>query len=128
MHPNSDSDSDLNSIADEELPPRDHHNRNLMATGFATLATVHIARSISKKLKMHNERNRKLHEDEISLGEARKQRIKNYLKDAASVGLAVLAIKNAVSDWQAAAKHLKKTGFSNQKSKQYAEKLPKRHT
>lgn len=85
---------------DEERTSKKLRKRELASTGFATLATVHAGHHIARSLRRRKARNKKLREGEISSQEAHKERVKNNLKDVASLGIAGLGIKNAIEEWK----------------------------
>jgi hypothetical protein len=125
----SDSDSDLGSTTDEEESLKKLWKRELLTTGFATLAAVHAGHNISKSLKKHREGNKQLHKDETGSEKGQwGQRMENNLRDVASAGLAALGIRNALKEWQEAAEKLEEISLFQQKSKHHAEKRAQRRT
>ena len=61
--------------------------------------------SVYQSAEKHDIREKELRKGEISKAEARKQRNRGYLQDAASVGIAALGIKGAISEWMEAKEH-----------------------
>ena len=72
----------------------------MLATGLATVATVHAAHSIYSGIERRKKRQSMLEEGEITPEEARRRRIRANLSDATSVGIAALGIKSAVAEWK----------------------------
>ncbi|EEP80392.1 predicted protein [Uncinocarpus reesii 1704] len=116
----SDSNSSSGSSADEALTRRKLRRKELVTAGLATVATIHAGHSLYESHGKRKERLRKLSEGKISPEEARKQRLVGNLKDAASLSLAAVGIKQTIDGWREAAKnHSEYNGF-NEKCKQRA--------
>lgn len=98
--PNTDSDSDLGSSSDEEKINKKSRNRQLMSAGLATVATIHAAHSLHSSMAARDERHLAVKEGEMSRTEARKEKNKARLQDVASIGIAALGIKGAVTEWK----------------------------
>jgi len=111
---------------EEERTSKKLRKRELVTTGFATLATVHAGHNIARSLRKRKERNKQLREGEISLKEAHKERVKNNVKDVASLGIATLTIKNAIEEWNEAAKHRQETSSFKRESRYRAQKRAER--
>ena len=97
--PDTDSDSDLGSSSDEEKERRKGTGKQLISAGLATVATIHAVHSVYQSAEKHETREKELRKGEISEAEAKKQRNRGLLQDAASVGIAALGIKGAYSEW-----------------------------
>jgi hypothetical protein len=95
-----DSDSDLGSSSDDKRRRKKLRRKKLLATGFATAATISAAHGVVKTMEEHNKRRGKLREGEIWPEEARKRKVKANLASAASIGLAALGVKDAISEWK----------------------------
>ncbi|KAL1853034.1 hypothetical protein Plec18170_005616 [Paecilomyces lecythidis] len=98
----SDSDSDLGDSSDEKRQRKKMRRNELVTAGLATVATIHAAHNVVKSLEKRKKRQELLREGEISPEEARKRKQKAILGDAASIGLAALGIKGAISEWKEA--------------------------
>ena len=96
----SDSDSDLGCSSEDNRKGKKILKNELLTAGLATVATIHAAHSIKKSVGKRKKRQQQLEDGEISPEEARKRKIKSNVLDAASVGLAALGIKEAVSEWK----------------------------
>jgi hypothetical protein len=103
--PDTDSDSDLGSSSGEEKERKKGTGKQLLTAGLATIATIHAAHSVYQSAEKHEVREKELRKGEISKAEAKKQRNRGYLQDAASVGIAALGIKGAMSEWMEAKEH-----------------------
>ena len=103
--PDTDSDSDLGSSSGEEKELKKGTGKQLLTAGLATIATIHAAHSVWQSAEKHDLRVKELRKGEISKAEAKKQRNRGYLQDAASVGIAALGMKGAMSEWMEAKEH-----------------------
>ena len=103
--PDTDSDSDLGSSSGEEKERKKSTGKQLLTAGLATIATIHAAHSVYQSAEKHDLREKELRKGEITEAEAKKQRNRGYLQDAASVGIAALGIKGAMSEWLEAKEH-----------------------
>ena len=103
--PDTDSDSDLGSSSGEEKERKKGTGKQLLTAGLATIATIHAAHSIWQSAEKHDIRERELRKGEITKAQAKRQRNRGYLQDAASVGIAALGIKGAMSEWMEAKEH-----------------------
>jgi len=86
----------------EEKERKKGTGKQLLTAGLATIATIHAAHSVYQSAEKHDKRERELRKGEITPAQARRQRNRGYLQDAASVGIAALGIKGAVSEWMEA--------------------------
>jgi hypothetical protein len=98
----SGSDSDLGSSSEDNRKGKKILRSGMLTTGLATVATIHAAHSIAKGVERRKKRHQQLKEGEITSEEARKQKLKSNVMDAASVGIAALGITEAVSEWKEA--------------------------
>ena len=98
--PDTDSNSDLGSSSDEEQERKKASRKNYVTGALATVATIHAGHSIYQSYEKRKVRREKVEEGEISPEQAKKERNKNRLQDAASIGIAALGIKGAVSEWK----------------------------
>jgi len=86
-------------ISGEEKEAKKGTTKQLLTAGLATIATIHAGHSIWQSAENHETRVKELKKGEITPKEAKKQRNRGYLQDAASVGIAALGIKGAMSEW-----------------------------
>ena len=98
--PETDSDSDLGSSTDEEKQHKKNRTKQFLTAGLATVATIHAAHNVYQSFEARDERHEALKTGEISKEEAKKEKTKARLQDAASVGIAALGIKGAFSEWK----------------------------
>ncbi|KAK2787927.1 hypothetical protein FQN53_004368 [Emmonsiellopsis sp. PD_33] len=118
------SDTSSYLSTDEEKRTRKKlRKREIVATGLATVATVHAGHTVVKSLEKRKERNIQLREGEISPDEARRQRMKNNMKDVASVALAAVGVKSAVDEWKEAAEHHEQNRSFNREVKGKRERM-----
>ncbi|KAI4278900.1 MAG: hypothetical protein L6R35_006072 [Caloplaca aegaea] len=95
----SSSDDDVSS-SEEERTRKKMGRKELITAGFASVATIHAAHSVYSSLEARDKRQKLVREGEMSPEEARKLKNKARLQDAASVGIAALGIKGAISEWK----------------------------
>ncbi|EHL02485.1 hypothetical protein M7I_1566 [Glarea lozoyensis 74030] len=88
----SDSESSLGSSSGDEKKIKK------MRAGLATVATIHAAHNVYQSMEKRDARHRAVAEGEMTPEEARKLKAKATLQDAASVGIAALGIKGALSE------------------------------
>ena len=72
--------------------------KQIITTGLAAVATIHAAHNVYQSMEKRNARHKAVKEGRLSPEEARKLKSKALLQDAASVGIAALGIKGAVSE------------------------------
>lgn len=92
----SDSDS-LGSSTDDEKRIKKMKGRQFLTAGLATVASVHAAHGVYQSYEQRNARRKAVLEGDLSLQDARKMKAKARLQDAASIAIAVLGVKGAVS-------------------------------
>ncbi|OJJ38870.1 hypothetical protein ASPWEDRAFT_36546 [Aspergillus wentii DTO 134E9] len=91
------------------------NRESLIAAGLATVATVHAAHNVYGSVEKRKHRKEMVKTGEMTPEKARKQRVKANLSDAASIGVAALGIKSAVSEWKEAdEKYRKKNTFEKE--------------
>lgn len=98
--PETDSDSDLGASSEDEKARKKGRKRLLVTGGLATVATIHAGHSVYQSMEKREARHRALREGVISKEEAKKNKSRDRLQDAASIGLAALGIKGAYSEWK----------------------------
>lgn len=97
----SSSDSDLDiSSSEEERRHKKMRGKEFLTAGLATVATIHAAHSVYSSYENRQKRRKEVLEGKMSPEEARKKKSKATLQDAASVGIAALGIKGAISEWK----------------------------
>lgn len=72
----------------------------VITAGLASVATIHAAHSVYSSIENRQKRQKLVAEGEMSPEESRKLKNKARLQDAASIGIAALGIKGAVSEWK----------------------------
>ncbi|KAI9041595.1 uncharacterized protein KD926_006669 [Aspergillus affinis] len=93
-------DSDPGNSTDEEKQKKKLTRQTLIATGLATVASIHAAHSVHSSMEQHHKRMEMVKDGEMSPEEARRRRIKGNVVDAASIGLAAMGINGALGEWQ----------------------------
>jgi hypothetical protein len=71
--------------------------KQVLTAGLAAVATIHAAHNVYQSVEKRNARHKAVKEGAMSPEEAHKLKMKARLQDAASVGIAALGIKGAVS-------------------------------
>jgi hypothetical protein len=94
--------------------------KQLITAGLATVATIHAAHNIYQSMEKREARHKAVAEGEMSPEEARKLKAKARLQDAASVGIAALGIKGAISE-------IKEANEIFRETKEFREKKEERH-
>lgn len=79
--------------------------KQILTTGLAAVATIHATHGVYQSMEKRNARHRAVREGRLSAVEAKKLKRKAMVQDAASVGIAALGIKGAISELKEA-KHL----------------------
>jgi len=120
--PETDSDSDLGSSTDDEKHVKKSRKKLLLTGGLATVATIHAAHSVYGSMAKREERKKALKEGDISPEQAKKEKNKNRLQDAASIGIAALGIKGAYSEWNETHHKSKEIEEEKEKRQRHAEK------
>ncbi|KAF9892566.1 hypothetical protein FE257_001675 [Aspergillus nanangensis] len=111
------TDSDLGNSTDEEHHHKKLTRQTLVATGLATVATIHAAHGLHESMEKHKHHVQLVKDGEMTPEEARRQRLKGNLSDAASVGLAALGVKGVVGHWKDAdAKRKSRAAFARERS------------
>jgi hypothetical protein len=98
--PDTDSDSDLGSSSDDKRERKKARGTQLITAGLATVATIHAAHNVYQSMEKRDERHRAVAEGDITQQQAKKEKNKARLQDAASIGIAALGIKGAMSEWK----------------------------
>jgi len=98
--PATDSSSDLGSSSGEEKERKSAKRKALLTAGLATVATIHAGHSVYQSFEKRDVRRKLLKEGDISPEQAKREKNKARLQDAASIGIAALGVKGAVSEWK----------------------------
>ena len=96
---NSSSDTDCSSSEDERRHKK-MRGKEWLTAGLASVATIHAAHSVYQSYENRQRRHKLVVEGEMSPEEAKKLKNKAKLQDAASIGIAAIGIKGAVSEWK----------------------------
>ncbi|KAG9232178.1 hypothetical protein BJ875DRAFT_93530 [Amylocarpus encephaloides] len=94
----SDSESSLGSSSGDEKRIKKMKGKQLLTAGLATVATIHAAHNVYQSMEKRDARHKAVEEGAMSPEEARKLKAKATLQDVASIGIAALGIKGAVSE------------------------------
>lgn len=116
----SDSDSDLGSSTDDEKRIKKMKGKQLLTAGLATVATIHAAHNVYQSMEKRHARHKAVQEGTMTPEEARKLKAKATLQDAASIGIATLGIKGAISE-------IKEANEMRHECKEFREKKDERH-
>lgn len=92
----SDSDS-LGSSTDDEKRIKKMKGKQVITASLATVASIHAAHGVYQSWEKRKARHKAVEAGDMTPEQARKQRAKARLQDAASVGIAVLGVKGAIS-------------------------------
>ena len=95
----SSSSEDL-STSEEDRRRKKMRGKEYLTAGLATVATIHAAHSVYQSVEKRQKRHKEVLEGKMSPEEAAKKKRKATLQDAASIGIAALGIKGAVSEWK----------------------------
>ena len=114
------SSSDLGDSDQDEKRAKKMKGKLLLTTGLAGVATIHAAHNVYQSMEKRNARRRAVKEGRLSPEEAKKLKTKALLQDAASVGIAALGIKGAISE-------LKEAKEMRHEIKEWQEEKAERH-
>ncbi|KUI54068.1 hypothetical protein VP1G_01368 [Cytospora mali] len=92
------SSSDLGDSDEDEKRAKKMRGKQLITTGLAAVATIHAAHNVYQSMEKRNARHKAVKEGRLSPEEAKKLKSKALLQDAASVGIAAMGIKGAISE------------------------------
>lgn len=116
----SDSDSDLGDSDEDAKRAKKMRGKQIITTGLAAVATIHAAHNVYQSMEKRNARHKAVKEGRLSPEEAKKLKSKALLQDAASVGIAALGIKGAISE-------LKEANEMRHEMKEWKEQREERH-
>jgi hypothetical protein len=94
--------------------------KQLLTMGLATVATIHAAHNVYQSMEKREARKKAVREGQMSPEEAKKLKSKAVLQDAASIGIAALGIKGAISE-------IKEANEMRRECREFREKKELRH-
>ena len=100
--------------------------KEYVTAGLAAVATIHAAHSVYSSMEARDKRHAEVAAGDISPEQARKQRNKARLQDAAAIGIAALGIKGAYSEWQEVQEHRQELAEQNKSRQERHEKRVQR--
>jgi hypothetical protein len=114
------SESDLGDSDEDKKRARRMRGKQILTTGLAAVATIHAAHEVYQSVEKRQARKKAVKEGRLSPEEAKKLKTKALLQDAASVGIAALGIKGAISE-------LKEAKELSHECKEFQEEKARRH-
>lgn len=96
------SSSDLGDSEEDEKRAKKMRGKQILTSGLAAVATIHAAHNVYQSMEKRNARHKAVKAGKLSPEEAQKLKSKALLQDAASVGIAALGIKGAISEMKEA--------------------------
>ena len=94
----ADSSTDLGDSSDDERRARKMRGKQIITTGLATVASIHAAHGVYQSMEKRKTRQLAVKAGTMSPQQAKALKSKAILQDAASVGLAALGVKGAISE------------------------------
>ena len=88
------------SSSEDERRQKKMRGKEWLTAGLASVATIHAAHNVYQSYEGRQQRLKLVKEGEMTHEEANKLKKKARLKDAASIGIAAIGIKGAVSEWK----------------------------
>ena len=92
--------TDSYSSENEKKKMKQVGKKEFLTAGLATVATIHAVHGVHQSMEKRKMRHQKVMEGKMSPAEARKLKSRALMQDAASVGIAALGIKGAMSEWK----------------------------
>ena len=92
---------DVLSSSEDERQAKKYRHKAMLTAGLAAVATIHAASGVYASMEARDKRYEQVKNGTLSPEEAKKQRNKAKLQDAAAIGIAALGIKGAYGKWQA---------------------------
>ncbi|KAK8088602.1 hypothetical protein PG997_003563 [Apiospora hydei] len=114
------SSSDLGDSDDDEKTAKKMRGKQMVTTGLATVATIHAAHNVYQSMEKRNARHKAVKEGRLTPMEAKKLKSKAIMQDAASVGIAAMGIKGAISE-------MKEAREQGQQVKEWNQEKQRRH-
>ncbi|KAJ4224124.1 hypothetical protein NW759_005790 [Fusarium solani] len=123
----SSSESDLGDSDEDERRAKKMRGKQLVTTGLAAVATIHAAHEVYSSMEKRKARRKAVNEGRLSESEAKKLKTKAIMQDAASVGIAALGIKGAISEMKEV-KHLTHEckEFKQEKARRHEKRVQRR--
>ena len=124
-----DDDDSSSSVIDSEEDKRIERKKRrgeMITGGIAAVATLHAAANVYGSMQARVLREKQLADGTITKEQAKRQRYKHHMQDAASIGLAALSIKGASGKWQGAhAKHTEVKSHRQERKERHQKRLEK---
>ncbi|RYC62508.1 hypothetical protein CHU98_g3692 [Xylaria longipes] len=114
------SSSDLGDSDTDKKTTSKMRRKQFITAGLATVATIHAAHNVYQSMEKRKVRQKAVKEGKLSPQEAKKLKSKALLQDAASVGIAALGLKGAISE-------LKEAKEQNESIREWKEERERRH-
>lgn len=115
-------DTEIPEISGEEKEMKKSRKKSVITGTLATVATVHAGHSIFKSMEKREARRKALKEGDISPDQARREKNRARLQDAASIGIAALGIKGAYSEWSGLRDHNREIDEKKEAAKRHKAK------
>lgn len=96
------SQSDLGDSSEDERRHKKMKGKQILTTGLAGVATIHAVHGVYESMEKRQARQKAVKEGRLSSAEAKKLKTKAIVQDAASIGIAALGIKGAISELKSA--------------------------
>ncbi|KAI0484770.1 hypothetical protein GGR56DRAFT_41981 [Xylariaceae sp. FL0804] len=114
------SSSDCGDSDEDKKKTKKMRRQQLVTAGLATVATIHAAHNVYSSMEAREKRHLAVKQGKLTEQEAKKLKSKALLQDAASVGIAALGLKGAVSE-------IKEAREQTKMMKEWKEEKAKRH-
>ncbi|KAK9418532.1 putative DUF3824 domain-containing protein [Seiridium unicorne] len=114
------SSSDLGDSDEDEKRAKKMKGKQLITAGLATVATIHAAHNVYSSMEKRNARHKAVKQGRLDPREAKKLKSKALMQDAASIGIAAMGIKGAISE-------MKEAREITHECKEWEEEKRKRH-
>ncbi|KAM0342468.1 hypothetical protein ACHAPU_009543 [Fusarium lateritium] len=123
----SSSSSDLGDSDEDEKRAKKMRGKQLITTGLAAVATIHAAHEVYSSMEKRNARHKAVKEGRLSELEAKRLKTKAIMQDAASVGIAAMGIKGAISEMKEAKELTQECKhFNEEKARRHEKRMQKR--
>lgn len=116
------SDSDYGSSTDDERKMKKARVSQYLSAGLASVATIHAAHEVYQSMEKRDERHKALDDGDITPAQARRERNKARMKDAAAISIAALGVKGAMSEWKEAKEKVEEKNELKEKALERKEK------
>ena len=98
----SSSSDDILSSSEDDRQQRKIKHKAMLTAGLAAVATIHAASGVYASMEAREKRYEAVLNGTLSPEEAKREKNKARLQDAAAIGIAALGIKGAYGKWQGA--------------------------